>query len=63
MTIKHTTTNFKGREGLVLVLVLWVLMMLAVLAAALALNTRLDNAVRAAGADRVKARWRARGGV
>ncbi|MFC1782455.1 helix-hairpin-helix domain-containing protein [Planctomycetota bacterium] len=62
MTIKHAA-NYKGREGLVLVLVLWVLVMLTVLAATLALNTRLDNAVRAAGADRVKARWLARAGV
>ncbi|KPK76219.1 MAG: hypothetical protein AMJ79_07575 [Phycisphaerae bacterium SM23_30] len=46
-----------------LVLVLWVLVILAVLAADLALDTRLDSSVRLWGADRVRARWLARAGV
>ncbi|MCP4709340.1 MAG: helix-hairpin-helix domain-containing protein, partial [Planctomycetes bacterium] len=51
------------RTGLVLVFVLWVLVILAVMVVALALDTRLDSAVRLAAADRVTARWLARAGV
>ncbi len=51
------------RQGLVLIVVLWVLVLLALLALTLAQNTRLDNAVRASGKDRLTARWLARAGV
>lgn len=51
------------RRGIVMVLVLWVLVVLAVLTVALARQTRLDNAVRIAAADRTVARWLARAGV
>ncbi len=51
------------RTGIVLVVILWILMLVTVLALALAHTTRLDNAVRVAGADRVTARWLARAGV
>ena len=51
------------RAGVVLVVILWVLVLVTVLALALAQRTRLDNAMRVAGADRVTARWLARAGV
>jgi len=47
----------------VLVVVLWVLVVLAILTVALARQTRLDNAIRIAAADRTVARWLARAGV
>lgn len=49
--------------GLVLVLVLWVLVLLAILAAGLVVQTQLDDAVRIAAADKVKARWLGRAGI
>ena len=51
------------RTGLVLIFVLWVLVILAVMVVAVAVDTRLDSAVRLAAADRVTARWLARAGV
>ena len=50
-------------RALALVVVLWVLVVLAVLAVTLARNTKLENAVRVAGGDRVTARWLARAGI
>ena len=51
------------QRGLVLIVVLWVLVLLALLVLTLAQNTRLDNAVRASGKDRITTRWLARAGV
>ena len=58
---KHARAN--RQRGIVLIVVLWVLVLLALLALTLAQNTRLDNAVRASGKDRITARWLARAGV
>jgi len=60
---KLATLAASKRTGLVLIFVLWVLVILAVMVVALALDTRLDSAVRLAAADRVTARWLARAGV
>jgi len=54
---------YTTRPGVVLVVVLWVLVVLAILTVALARQTRLDNAIRIAAADRTVARWLARAGV
>ena len=54
---------YTTRPAIVLVVVLWVLVVLAVLTVALARQTRLDNAIRIAAADRTVARWLARAGV
>ena len=52
-----------GPSGIVLVLVLWMLVTLAVLSVAMVRDVRVDNAIRLAGADRVRVRWLARGGI
>lgn len=46
-----------------MVLVLWVLVLLAILAVGLVVQTQLDDAVRIAAADKVKARWLGRAGI
>jgi len=65
-TIRQKYKNYprpNRQQGIVLIVVLWVLVLLALLALTLAQNTRLDNAVRASGKDRITARWMARAGV
>ncbi len=61
--ISNNDKHSDRRQGLVIVVVLWVLVILATLVLAMARNTRLDNAVRITHGENVTARWLARAGI
>ena len=62
--VRPSTAGPRARSaGMTLVLILWIMVVLAVLAAGVAQTTKLDTAVRVAAGDRVRARWLARAGA